>query len=95
MSGEPYDTTRKFSQYDRTLTTKKYENSTWTLGSVGTQWGFVSVSCFGMADGRNVTRLEFIHEGYNHTRTIKKDYTERGLVTVARRYAKAIVEATQ
>lgn len=33
--------------------------------------------------------------GYTHTRTIKKSYTDRGLVTVARRYAKAIVESTQ
>ena len=95
MSGEPNDTKWKVDGYDKNITTKKYGDSTLTIGGVGSKWGFVIVNSWKFGNGEKSTRLEFIHNGYNHTRIIDNTYTDRGLVTVARRYAKAIVEATQ
>jgi hypothetical protein len=62
----------------------------WTTSSVFTREGIVAV--YMEAGERPFTRLDFIHKGRLYTRDIHgRSYTERGLVTVANRFAGEMV----
>lgn len=62
----------------------------WTTASVFTRVGIVAV--YMEAGDRPFTRLDFIHGGRIHTRDINgKSFTDRGLVTIANRFAGEVV----
>ena len=64
----------------------------WTEGSIATEHGIVSVYSQGYNDNRDFTRLDLVHDGYCHCRSIKgKRYSHRGLITQAKRFASEIV----
>jgi hypothetical protein len=73
--------------FARLSTNAQYD---YTLGTIFTPVGFVAVYTQGGDDP--YTSLDFIHEGRAYSRNFDgKTFTERGLVTVAHRFAKGIV----
>jgi hypothetical protein len=56
-------------------------------GAVATPHGYVEV--FSQKDW---TALNFAHQGRMHRRSIRREYTKRGLAILAGRFAKEIVE---
>jgi hypothetical protein len=75
---------------DRALAMVHSDPRGWTTASVFTREGIVAV--YMEAGERPFTRLDFIHGDRMHTRDIHgKAYTERGLVTVAHRFAREVV----
>lgn len=69
----------------------KHENSSYLTGEVATPQGFTSV----YTQGDNVhfphTRIDFVHKGVLYMRNIEKRYSAQYLVTLAKRFAKEIV----
>ena len=63
----------------------------WSTASIFTPSGIVAVY---MEEGdRPITRLDFIHRGRTYTRYFYgKAFSERGLVTVAGRFAREVAE---
>jgi hypothetical protein len=59
-------------------------------GTVITENGIVSVYCQSGPDEVPSTNLSFVWEGRLYSRTISKSHTQRGLVTIANRYADEI-----
>lgn len=61
-------------------------------GCVITPHGIVAVYSQGGENEVPSTNLTFVYEGRVYSRTIPKSYTQRGLVTVANRYAQEVIE---
>jgi hypothetical protein len=68
----------------------------WTEGSIATEWGIVSVYSQGDDRFSHSTRMDIVHDGRCIARNIYgKRYSKRGLVTLAKRFAKEITQGTQ
>lgn len=62
----------------------------WHDGIVGTKHGFVAV--YGEVGGDNpLTRFDFIWKGRLYMRTMRREYTKRGLVRLATQMAEDVV----
>ncbi len=67
------------------------EREDWTEGTVITKHGIVEVYTEGGEDVRGFTKVSVVHDGILRTRSVyDKRYTQRGLVTLANRYAEEI-----
>jgi hypothetical protein len=62
-------------------------------GCVITKHGIVSVYCQSGPDEVHHTALNFVHNGRLYSRGIDKSFTQRGLVTIANRFAHEVVDA--
>lgn len=68
------------------------DHGNWVDGKVLTKHGIVTVYAQGDSLVEKLTTLDFIWKGFRHTRLFRdKRYSERGLVTQARRFADEIV----
>lgn len=73
--------------YNRTTDRDGY-----TDGEVITPWGFVSVYAQGDERHHHCTRLDFVHDGFMHTKQFNdKRYTKRAIKTKAFEFAKEVV----
>lgn len=69
-----------------------------TAGHVTTKYGIVAVdyACYERRIPGANARMSFIHNGYQYDRIIKRKYrpafSNRGLVTLARRFAQDVVD---
>jgi hypothetical protein len=63
----------------------------YVTGTVATSYGFVRVYAQGFAKRDPHTRVEFIWKFRQYSRVVDKLLTERGIATVAHRFAQEVV----
>lgn len=63
------------------------DGSKWIEGRVRTPQGYVSAY-----SQEGLTSVSIIHQGLDVTRTIRRTYTARGLVTLADRFAREVCQ---
>jgi len=72
------------------------EDGSWndTIGAVRTRYGFVNARAWHQIDSRGVvlegSRVEIMFSGYEYCRWFHKAYSDRYLVTLARRFAEEV-----
>ena len=69
--------------------------STYLVGHVMTEYGTVGIYTQGDDKNFHHTRLDFPHGKTCYVRTFNKRYSERGIVTVAKKFAKEVLEGNQ
>lgn len=63
----------------------------YSRGAATTRYGIVTV--YMQADGEQHTRMSFVHNGREWTRTFARTFSERGLLIMAGKFAREVVEA--
>jgi hypothetical protein len=80
------------SGFGRTeLRQMQHRYADWLDGEVITYHGIVSIYAQGDDEFRPSTQLTFVWKGRMHVKSYNKRYTQRGIVTLAKRFANEIV----
>lgn len=69
-------------------------DETYLIGAVFTPQAIVSVYSQGGPNFNHHTRLDFVHRGTMHMRSINRRFTKRGLVTIAKRFVRDVLVKT-